>query len=362
MKLNLSYPKYALWLWTILGCFAAQASPLKVVPNASGIYHGAFPDLTSPLPVFFESYKINQLETKLVKSLAWVQIQDDFVDGIFFPWEAAEFIGNLSKIPYIRLMPMSRRQQNTGSDPIYSLRNILRGDFDYDLREYARQAKSFGYPIIIEFAPEANGRWYPWNGLWNGGGTTNGYGDPNLPDGPERYRDAYRHVVDLFNYENADNVTWVFHIDSQAKPVAPWNTMAQYYPGDDYVDWIGISVFGAQTVWDYWSSFSEVLDPVYDELAALSIDKPLSIAEFGVIEDPNDPNRKANWLREAMTTIRDGRYPRVQAVSYWHEHSWLPTNDNNLRLDSSPQALRAYNNLLADPIFLGVADVTWPTE
>lgn len=365
MKHTFNFPsptrwRSTLWLLALVSCLATQAAPLKVVPTPGSIYHGTFPDLTSPSNIFFEGYKINRLESLLAKPMAWVQFQDDFVDGINFPWTAAQYIGNLSKIPYIRMLPRSHRRQISGADPIYNLRNILRGDFDRQFREYARQAKAFDFPLIIEFAPEANGQWYSWNGYWNGGGYTTAYGNPQLPDGPERYRDAYRRIINLFRAENVENVTWVFHVNSQSKPLTGWNTMAAYYPGDAYIDWIGVSVFGAQYPWEYWSTFTQVLDPVYNQLAAISTTKPLSIAEFGVIEDGRDPNRKANWIREALTSVRDGRYPRIQAVSYWSEHSWLPTGNNDLRIDSSAQSLRMYNSLIADPIFLGEAGVTWP--
>ena len=51
--------------------------------------------------------------------------------------------------------------------------------------------------MLVEFGTEMNGFWFPWNGKWNGAGATTGYGDPALPDGPERFRDAYRHVHDV---------------------------------------------------------------------------------------------------------------------------------------------------------------------
>ena len=41
---------------------------------------------------------------------------------------------------------------------------------------------------------------------------TNGYGDPYFPDGPERFRDAYRHIIDLFRKEDVKNITWCFHV------------------------------------------------------------------------------------------------------------------------------------------------------
>jgi beta-mannanase len=87
-----------------------------------------------------------------------------------------------------------------------------------------------------------NGDWFPWNGRWNGAGRTDGYANPDLPDGPERFRDAYRHIVDICRNKGGNNLTWFFHVDVGAWPKQPWNTrFANYYPGDAYVDWIGIS-------------------------------------------------------------------------------------------------------------------------
>ena len=65
--------------------------------------------------------------------------------------------------------------------------------------------------MLIDFALEMKGDCFPWSGYWNGGGETAGYGDPDYPDGPERYRDAYRHLVELFREERIENVTRFFH-------------------------------------------------------------------------------------------------------------------------------------------------------
>ena len=52
------------------------------------------------------------------------------------------------------------------------------------------------------------------------------------------------HIIDLFRALDVDNITWVFHIDAYNDPNTPWNQMAGYYPGDDYIDWIGVSAYG----------------------------------------------------------------------------------------------------------------------
>mgnify|MGYP001792457152 FL=1 len=63
------------------------------------------------------------------------------------------------------------------AEKIFSLDNIIAGKFDEDLKLWARDARAFGSPILIEWGTEPNGEWFSWNGKWNGG----------AKNGPERY-------------------------------------------------------------------------------------------------------------------------------------------------------------------------------
>ena len=127
-----------------------------------------------------------------------------------------------------------------------------------------------------------------------------------VPDGPERFRDAYRHVVDLFRENGADNVTWVFHIASV--PGEAWNAASCYYPGDAWVDWIGASVYGRLRGDAPAKPFDDIMKKVYPGLAALSEKKPVAVLEMGVSE-AHPPGDKADWMREALSSIASGRYP-----------------------------------------------------
>lgn len=96
---------------------------------------------------------------------------------------------------------------------------------------------------------------HPWSGRYDGAGATS-FGDPTWPDGPEHYRDAYRHIIDIFRQEGATNVTFVFQtntIDGGYLPGSYWEPFQQmkhYYPGDDYIDWLGLSAAGSVDVLD----------------------------------------------------------------------------------------------------------------
>jgi hypothetical protein len=201
----------------------------------------------------------------------------------------------------------------------------------------------------VEFGPEVNAEWGPWAGEWNGGGATTGYGDPSFPDGPERFRDAYRHIVTLFREEGAMNVTWFFHVVLWFRPTKGWNTFANYFPGEAYVDLLGLSVYGLPNLPDggYWS-FEQGLQAFrapdyvgnYEDLASLS-SKPIAIVELGITEVPVKPQ----WIRDAFATLASGRYPRIKAVAWWD------STDVNTRIDSSPTAQQAFEEAVRDPAF-----------
>jgi beta-mannanase len=216
---------------------------------------------------------------------------------------------------------------------------------------------------MVEFGIEVNADYFPWSGIWNGGGVTDQYGDPNKADGPERFQDAYRHIIDLFRDQEVKNITWAFYPGAVSFPDEKWNTIEAYYPGDDYIDRIGLSNYGAQENNEEWDSFKNILDKTYIKLVNITPDKPLAIFEFGVTENHSDGN-KAQWIKEALQIIADNNYPRLKAISYWHE-SW--TNEDgtisSLRVDSSEESKQAYQEGIKDDIFVTEINISnWYTS
>jgi len=327
----------------------AGATYYRLAPPLSGAYHSAFPYFGNSEDEV-SARKIADFEALAGRRIVWAYFSSNWLEGIRFPQAAVRTIHEHGAIPFIRLMSWSRIEQGI-PEPTYTLQRIIDGAFDGELAEWADQAKHQPFPLLVEFGTEVNGEWFPWNGKYNGGGETVGYGDPDMPDGPERFRDAYRHIIGLFRERGVENVTWFFHVNAQSWPAASWNRMARYYPGDDCIDWIGVSVYGSQAPGDDWIQFRQILDASYPELSAISTSKPLALLEYGVAEDP-ERGSKGAWIAQALHALRSLRYPRLKAVSYWHE-SW--ENDDgtisDLRINSSPAALAAYRRGIADPFF-----------
>jgi hypothetical protein len=335
---------------------AASAEPGKVLPPAVGIYHSANPDFTDTEDKVGEE-RIAGFEKLTGKRIVWAYFSDNWFKGIRFPRRSAQIIRAHGAIPFMRLLARGTGEQ-TCADKKYSLQKIIDGKFDAELIAYAREVKAFGPPIMMEFGTEMNGDWFQWSGPCNGGGTRKVYGSPREADGPERFRDAYRHIVELFRREGAGFVTWAFHVNGENHPASEWNTHEAYYPGDDYVDWIGLSVYGALTPADAKNgdtpSLRRIMDGAYRELAAVSA-KPLALLEFGVVQYPG----KAKWIEAALADLASGRWPRLKAIASWNDR-WVNDDGSvsNLRIDSSPEALTAYRTGLASPTFVTVPRLT----
>lgn len=133
--------------------------------------------------------------------------------------------------------------------------------------------------------------------------------------------------------------------------------MAAYYPGDDYIDWIGVSVYGPQKAEDEYRAFTDVFTrDVYNELNRISSarsGKPLALLEFGI----NKHDRKAEWVTGALRALRED-YPLIRAISYWH--SQWKDGDETIDMRLQGDSLKNYRTLIKDTYFVPEARVGSP--
>ncbi|WP_457675026.1 heparin lyase I family protein [Thiolapillus sp.] len=334
------------------------SSPAKLKPAADGgIYFAAFPDFGGDEEEVTRE-RVEAFEALAGKKIAWAPFSQDWFVSMEYPREQIHVLHDGGTLPLVRLQPRSTTREYV-QETRFTMDRIIKGDFDAELSRWARDARDDGIPLLVDFGVEVNGRWFPWNGSWNGGGTTDGYGDPDYPDGPEKFRDAYRHIIDLFRREGAHNVTWFFHVSMyMEEPPEEWNQPRYYYPGDDYIDWIGVSIYGALHPGEnYWDSFTDILtmNDAYRKIRAISRNRPLAILEMGVT-DHHPLGSKAEWLLDAFRQIRQNPYLEFRAVNYWHENWDNFGSLTSLRIDSSPEALDAFRKAVADPVFVSTPE------
>lgn len=266
-----------------------------------------------------------------------------------FPAENVRTIRAAGSVPLIYWSPWGPpydQHERHKPDKRFGLDAIAAGALDGYLDRWADGARDSGGPLLVSFGNEMNADWFPWSGPANGGDKANA---------PERFKAAWRHVVARVRERGATNVQWVFQANATSAPAKPWNAMAAYYPGAEWVDWLGLSVYGQLTPGDGdedWVPWADAMDRAYAEVCRLDPARPVMLAEWGVGEFPRDGDKGA-WLREAFSRLARGDYPRLKAAVFWHER-WQNGDEtwSNLRADSSPGALRAYREGVADPFWL----------
>jgi beta-mannanase len=301
---------------------------------SDGIYHSAHPDFG----IADDSVSVQNIidfERLAGKKIVWAYLSWNWGRQTVFPSESCRALHDAGVVPLVGMMPWSFLKQGA-PESSYTVEAILEGRFDDLISRAADETRALGFPIMMEFGPEVNGSWFPWNGVWNGRDGDE-YGERGIPDGPERFRDAYRRIIDIFRSRGADDVTWVFHIAQRGAPPEAWNSASYYYPGDEWIDWIGASVYGPG------ESFEEIMERLYPELCSLSPSKPIALLEIGAA----GPG-KTEWMRETYAAINSGRYPRLKAVSWWNKLCKPDGTPSGLEIDSTPESLSAYRDGVRD--------------
>jgi hypothetical protein len=367
MKMKImSFRAAALFLagaWSLSSCekspTPAAAAARQLLLPAHGIYAGAYIEAgDTEDDVTLE--KIDEFERLVGKHQAIVASSSYWGEQTF-PDANVRLIARHGSVPLIFWSPWDRPYVEQGHLPDkYSLTSIIAGTHDAYIDMWANKARAFGEPIIVSFANEANGSWFPWSAGYYGAG------DPAPGDtpehrlflGPETFKKAFRHVVDRVRGRGAKNVQFVLHLMNYPDPNDKWNLTECFYPGSEYCDWLGLSVYGSQFPADGdWAPFPPLLDYPYQVLCDLDPNKPIMLCEWGVAELPHLGN-KAQWFREAFRLMQDPRYARLKAIVYWQERWENSEGDNagkysNLKVNSSPETLEAYRAGLASPFYLG---------
>jgi len=236
-------------------------------------------------------------------------------------------------------------QNDVVEEPEYSLPRILDGAFDEYLHRYARSITKTGLPLALRLDHEMNGTWYPWSERRGDGSSINGNrtGD---------YVEMWRHVHDIFEQEGAnDYVIWVWapnRVDKLPASLQDPAYLQSLYPGDDYVDWVGMSGYLRPPFRDGEAiTFDTTFGATLAQLRGIS-DKPIMLAEVGASEIEG---HKPEWVRSFFEAL--GRPENSDIVGFaWfslaittYVQGERATND--WRIDSRADSLAAFREGLA---------------
>jgi len=225
-------------------------------------------------------------------------------------------------------------------EPKMGMTELMSGKYDEDIKQYGQSIASLGKPIVLRFAHEFNGDWYPWSIL----------NDQLVP--AATYVQAFRYVHGKIREAGGTNAYWVWAPNNENGAKNP-QTLEAYYPGDAYVDLIGMDGynFGTSQAWSKWQSFSEVFGGLYDWIIQTHPNKPVFISEMGTSSTGGDKNA---WITDMFAQL-ETRFSKIKSIVWFNinkETDWRFTETQG-SIDAFKAGL---NNarVLSDPTFGGI--------
>jgi len=219
----------------------------------------------------------------------------------------------------------------TTVDADYEMSKILSGQFDAYIDQFATDVKELGLPVVIRFDQEMNADYYPWS-------------DTMAYNQRGEYVRLWRYVVDRFRAIGADKYV-IWHWTPNRVDDIPQRQIASFYPGDDYVDWVGVD--------GYWRNKSKTYDfgVTYNRTLALLralTDKPIFIGEVGATENGG---HKVAWINSFFAELP--RNPDIIGFAWFNLTVAIGSGDstvsNDWRINSSDAAVTAFRAGINDP-------------
>lgn len=232
------------------------------------------------------------------------------IEHLFLPWEdiylpslsdADAYAVERNRAVLVTLEPWTWTVSERNSPQALQL-GIGEGAYDANITSICGMLGRFVSPVTLRWGHEMdddNGQF-----LWAGWD-------------PDTYISAFRRVIDICRISAPNiNVMW--------SPLGE-EGMERYYPGDSYVDLVGVSVFGLQAFdqlnFGQDRSFTEIFAPRY--IRAARFGKPVVVAELAYSGDADYVDA---WEREVRKLRPE--YPGLVGVVYFNQKDVYPWPDD----------------------------------
>ena len=308
------------------------ARPLAKAELADRIYHG----------VMLQSFSQSGFDKRYEKYVAAAGARPSLIgtfcfrwdDGVDCPPELLEHCLQVidskpNVIPFIKLYTGDWNPQGK----FMKADDILGGVYDDYFQRLAQISREFKKPFLLSIDHEMNGDWFGFSELYKEPGGTDWTHD--------KYKEIWRKIYRTFQAEGATNVAFAWCPNADARPLGKYdalNSYKLYYPGDEFVDWVGVSFY------------NDVNHYTLDNFAATYPNKPMILAEWGTQDYrdewyvPQPYPGHAEWTRRTFEFCTE-RYPNLKAMAYFY---W----GDNVDFDRDPDQLKVYRQAIANPKFL----------
>ena len=247
-----------------------------------------------------------------------------------FPAAQVDALWARGILPVITFEPIVHCSSDPAPIPDYDctrgqpkLADISSGMFDAYFAEWSAAAAANGKPVVLRFAHEMNGNWYSWGGTSPGNVATD-------------YVPAWRHVHDLFEAQGASNVVWfwsVNRVDNQKDP-----SVVKYYPGDAYVDWVGMSAYYRYD--NVEPTFDAIFLGTLAELKKAAPTKPVIIGETAA---STSNSLRVAWTNDFFAGLLE--HPEIWGFVWFNDR----TTSNDWRIQYSTEMQAAFAAGVAEP-------------
>lgn len=209
------------------------------------------------------------------------------------------------------------------------LSDIALGLYDNKILNFITKINNSGInDLIITTLHEFNSNYYPW-GIYYGNNTI------------ELYHSAFKHVVSLFR-QNSNNFKFMINYNRKSTVFVDKekneyfkHTFAELYPGDEWVDYVGITSFNRAFTSPYhqtWDTFSNEFKDAYNQVIGFT-NKPIIITEISstsyVDSDLSyDSIKKADWIRQAIIDI-DRIFTNVVSVTWFFKNKGIDSTGHS---------------------------------
>jgi hypothetical protein len=314
-------------------------APLAKFEPANGVYHGAsVPQTWDNSGLRQQVAEYQKYAGKRLSVVTW--FASAYENGRMTSWrneysKPLRYVQAAGALSLIKFSVQDHSYNQTKK--IAGPKQVAQGTYDAYFEEAADAVRDFGGPVFISINHEMNGTWYPYSEAYPGSGVT-----------AQDFIASWRRIVDIFRRKGANNAAFVW---SPNLPDVGGIPFTSYYPGDDYVDWVGASFYSGNPMSN--------MQTLYKAYAAK---KPIFITEWATGEDkskfyqgfPGD----AKWIASFFSAL-ERNYPRVKAIS-WFQWDKRQYGESDYTLQRNPVQTAQYQQDIQNPRYLDDAGTLIP--
>jgi hypothetical protein len=210
------------------------------------------------------------------------------------------------------------------SQPKYAPRKIAAGKYDSYIKTFAESVKSLHCTIMLRFDQEPNGFWYPW-----------GLSAKKMHNTTAQYRAMWHHVWNVFHKVGAKNVVWMWSPNYLYKGSV--NSLKGLYPGNKYVDMVGIDGYLLNPT----DTPNKIFGPVTKTLKKVAPKKPWIVAETGVAAGPKQPKQITSLLNSVA------KNKKLDGLVYLDQQAPRA----NWSFSASKKSIKAFSKGIANTVY-----------